>query len=54
MTRVLTFFPLFFFAASPALAQDMPLSQILIDGQGWKKGEANATKPRSDGPTWCR
>jgi hypothetical protein len=26
-------------ASSPAFAQDMPLSQILIDGEGWKKTE---------------
>jgi sugar lactone lactonase YvrE len=27
-------------ASAPALAQDMPLSQILIDGEGWKKVES--------------
>jgi hypothetical protein len=30
-----------FFSAVAAMAQDMPLSQILIDGEGWKKVEGN-------------
>ena len=33
-------------ASSPAFAQDMPLSQILIDGEGWKKVEG----PKPKGP----
>jgi hypothetical protein len=34
------------FASAPALAQDMPLSQILIDGEGWKK----VAEPGGRGP----
>jgi enterochelin esterase family protein len=37
MTRFLLAPALLLSAALPALAQDMPLSQILIDGEGWKK-----------------
>ncbi len=33
-------------ASSTALAQDMPLSQILIDGEGWKKVEGKPAKPK--------
>ena len=33
-------------ASAPALAQDMPLSQILIDGEGWKK----VAEPGGRGP----
>lgn len=35
--------------AAPAAAQDMPLSQILLDGEGWKKAEGDPAKPK-DGP----
>jgi hypothetical protein len=43
--RFFTIFSLTLAAASPALAQDMPLSQILIDGEGWKKVAAPGPKP---------
>jgi hypothetical protein len=33
-------------ASSPAFAQDMPLSQIVIDGEGWKKAENVGEKPK--------
>jgi sugar lactone lactonase YvrE len=33
-----------FVASAPAIAQDMPLSQILIDGEGWKKVENPAPR----------
>jgi hypothetical protein len=36
MARILSVLALFFLATAPAAAQDMPLSQILIDGEGWK------------------
>jgi sugar lactone lactonase YvrE len=39
MTRFLFAILLTLVASAPALAQDMPLSQILIDGEGWKKVE---------------
>jgi len=32
--------------ASLARAQDMPLSQILIEGEGWKKAEGRPEKPK--------
>jgi hypothetical protein len=32
-------------ASAPAFAQDMPLSQILIDGEGWKKVDVPGPKP---------
>lgn len=37
MTRVLITLSLLLLGAAPVVAQDMPLSQILIDGEGWKK-----------------
>jgi hypothetical protein len=46
MARILSFLALFFLASSPAVAQDMPLSQILIDGEGWKKAEGKPEKPK--------
>jgi enterochelin esterase family protein len=36
-------------ASAPALAQDMPLSQILIDGEGWRKVEGTPQRPK-EGP----
>ncbi len=33
-------------ASATALAQDMPLSQILIDGEGWRKVEGKSEKPK--------
>ncbi len=36
-------------AASPAFAQDMPLSQLLIDGEGWKKVEGTPKERRWNG-----
>lgn len=48
MTRFLLAPALLLSAALPALAQDMPLSQILIDGEGWKKVE-NAPRPKGLG-----
>ena len=39
MTRKLLALALLAWIAPPAAAQDMPLSQILIDGEGWKKAE---------------
>jgi sugar lactone lactonase YvrE len=36
-------------APSAAPAQDMPLSQILIDGEGWRKVEAPGAKPKPTG-----
>ena len=47
MARILTVLALFSAVSSPAFAQDMPLSQILIDGEGWKKvdGGSGLEKP---------
>ncbi|MBM3984065.1 MAG: hypothetical protein FJ304_28125 [Planctomycetes bacterium] len=45
MTRFLLSPALLLSAALPALAQDMPLSQILIDGEGWKQVEGKVEKP---------
>ena len=45
MTRLLLALALALFASAPALAQDMPLSQILVDGEGWKKAEGGPKKP---------
>ena len=39
MTRFLFALVLTLVASASGLAQDMPLSQILIDGEGWKKVE---------------
>jgi hypothetical protein len=36
-------------ASSAAPAQDMPLSQILIDGEGWRKVETPGAKPKPPG-----
>ncbi|MDY3556755.1 hypothetical protein R5W24_005925 [Gemmata sp. JC717] len=33
-----------------ARAQDTTLSQILIDGEGWKKAEGRAVKPKTVDP----
>jgi hypothetical protein len=46
MARFLSAVALVLTAPFPALAQDMPLSQILIDGEGWKKGEKLTPKER--------
>lgn len=35
-----------FLVAAPAAAQDMPLSQILIDGEGWIKVEGKPRNPQ--------
>lgn len=48
MNRCLFALALALVASSPARAQDMPLSQILIDGEGWKKVEGNAEKPKPE------
>ncbi len=46
MTRFV-FAPLLVLAVgSPSFAQDMPLSQILIDGEGWKKVDVPNAKPK--------
>lgn len=45
MARICTVLALFFHFAANAGAQDMPLSQILIDGAGWKKVEKPGAKP---------
>ncbi len=47
MTRFLLAPALLLSAALPALAQDMPLSQILIDGEGWKKVDTRVTPLRT-------
>ena len=39
MTRIIAALTFILFLAPVSRAQDMPLSQILIDGEGWKKGE---------------
>ncbi|WP_439627181.1 hypothetical protein [Gemmata sp.] len=49
MTRSLTVVALFAFAPATR-AQDMPLAQILIPGEGWKKVEG-ATRPKPAAPT---
>jgi hypothetical protein len=46
MTRALVAAALLLAFAPVARAQDMPLAQILIDGEGWKKVEGNPAKPR--------
>jgi SMP-30/Gluconolactonase/LRE-like region len=45
MTRTLLAAVLLLGLVPFARAQDMPLSQILIDGEGWKKVEGKAEKP---------
>ena len=45
MTRIPTAAALLLVTASTGLAQDMPLSQILIPGEGWKKVAAPGPKP---------
>ena len=47
MARIFSVLALFSFAIAPAVAQDMPLSQILIDGEGWKKVGAPGDKPQT-------
>lgn len=49
MTRFLIAGVLVLAASSPASAQDMPLSQILIDGEGWKKVEGKVDMPKQPG-----
>lgn len=46
MMRFITTAALVLTGAAPALTQDMPLSQILIDGEGWKKVEGKPEKSR--------
>jgi len=47
MTRALVALALVLGASAPAFAQDMPLSQILIDGEGWMKVDKAGVKPQS-------
>jgi hypothetical protein len=49
MTRTLFVLALALAASAPAAAQDMPLSQILINGEAWKKVEGNPPRPK-EGP----
>ena len=49
MTRVLITLSLLLLGTAPVAAQDMPLSQILIDGEGWKKVANPGAKPQSMG-----
>jgi hypothetical protein len=49
MTRIFSVLALFFVFPTASAAQDMPLSQILIDGEGWKKVDALGAKPKPDG-----
>jgi hypothetical protein len=49
VVRILAALALFSAAIGPAAAQDMPLSQILIDGEGWKKVDAPDAKPKRAG-----
>ena len=46
MTRALLTAATLLALAPVATAQDMPLSQILIDGEGWKKAEGKPEKPK--------
>jgi hypothetical protein len=50
MTRCLVLACVLLCPCPPATAQDMPLSQILIDGEGWKKVGGKPEKPRSVDP----
>ncbi len=50
MTRLLLSAALALAASSPVFAQDMPLSQILIDGAEWKKVEGKPEKPKQPDP----
>ena len=51
MARFFSVLALFCLALTPARAQDMPLSDILIDGEGWKKVKepGAAPKPAAEG-----
>ncbi len=49
MTRNLIAIVLLLALAPVARAQDMPLSQILIDGEGWRVVEGNPVKPEGRG-----
>lgn len=44
MTRALLSLPLVFLLAPAAAAQDMPLTHLLIDGEGWKRYDAPAPR----------
>ena len=46
MTRILAVLALFTVFPTTAGAQDMPLSQILIDGEGWKKVDGAGKPPQ--------
>jgi hypothetical protein len=46
MARKLVALSLLFVSTVPAAAQDMPLSQILIDGEGWRKVSEPGKKPQ--------
>jgi hypothetical protein len=45
MTRSLLALPVLLLLGPAAVAQDMPLSQILIDGEGWKKADPSGSHP---------
>ncbi|MDB5312493.1 MAG: hypothetical protein JWO38_6695 [Gemmataceae bacterium] len=49
MTRILLSLPVLLLLAPVAAAQDMPLSQILIDGEGWKKTDSPGPRPSAAG-----
>lgn len=50
MTRSLLALPALLLLAPAAAGQDMPLSQILIDGEGWKKAAPSGQRPSAAGP----
>ena len=50
MARFLIAVVLALAASSSAVAQDMPLSQLLLDGEGWKKVDAPGAKPKPPAP----
>ena len=45
MTRIFSVLAIFFVFPTTTVAQDMPLSQILIDGEGWRKMDKPGAKP---------
>lgn len=49
MARIFSVLALFFLAGAPAVAQDMPLADLLIDGEGWKKVGGKPDKPKEVG-----
>lgn len=46
MARIISVLALFTVFPTTAVAQDMPLSQILLDGEGWKKVAKPGAKPK--------